>query len=145
VNDELLRVIQQQNPSSEHEPTGHEAAPPLTSSDIPLSQPGALFLLGAIIFSTVLYSRDTTKLPDITLFPAHAAIRRAFIGCDDRGGMAGIGSESEVIVDTVVGLGLWAIHTSVKGTPDGGMKHQIGDVGDGDDHFTQYLQVSFRV
>ncbi|KAH0559249.1 hypothetical protein GP486_004236 [Trichoglossum hirsutum] len=139
-DDELLRVIQQQNPNSEDESTGYEVAPPLAPSDIPLSQPGALFLLGARVFSTVLYSHDSTPSLEIQLFPAHAAVTKTFIGCDDRGGMTSIGSESVVMVDTVVGLGLWAFHTSIKDAQDGGTIHQIGDMGGGDDQFTQYLQ-----
>jgi Uncharacterised protein family, YAP/Alf4/glomulin len=130
-------VIQQQNLGSEDEPTGYEAEPPLAPSDIPLSQPGALFLLGARILSTVLYSRDSANLPEIPLFPTHAAITKVFIGCEDRGGMASIGTESEVIVDTAVGLGLWALRSSTKGV----QRTYIGDVGDDDDQFTQYLQV----
>jgi hypothetical protein len=137
-------VIQQQNPNSEDEPTGYEAAPPLAPSDIPLSQPGALFLLGARIFSAVLYSRDSTPSPEIQLLPTHATVTKTFIGCDDHGGMTSIGSEPEAIVDTIVGLGLWAFHTSVKDAQDGGTKHQIGDADDGDDQFTQYLQVRFH-
>jgi hypothetical protein len=135
-------VAQQQNLSSEDEPTGYEAEPPLAPSDIPLSQPGALFLLGARILSTVLYSRDSAPLPEIPLFPTHAAITKAFIGCDDQGGISSIGTESEVIVDTAIGLGLWALRDSTRGVQDSRTKPHIGDVDDGDGQFTQYLQVA---
>ncbi|KAH0535974.1 hypothetical protein FGG08_007131 [Glutinoglossum americanum] len=140
LDNELLRVIQEQDPTPGDELTGDEAAPPSAPSDIPLSRPGALFLLGARIFSTVLYSRDSTLLQEIPLYPTHASITKAFIGCDGRGGMASIGMESEVIVDTIVGLGLWACHTSIKASQDSGTRHQIRDVDDEDDQFTQYLQ-----
>ncbi|KAI9765716.1 MAG: hypothetical protein M1840_007149 [Geoglossum simile] len=139
-DDELLRVIQQKDLRSEDEPTGYEAEPPLAPSDIPLSQPGALFLLCARILSTVLYSRDSVHLPEIPLFPTHAAITKTFIGRDDRGGMASIGTESDVIVDTAVGLGLWVLRNSARGVQSGEKKPYIGDVGDDDDQFTQYLQ-----
>jgi hypothetical protein len=127
-DDELLNTLTQPIVEIERSDDG----PPSSPSDIPLSEAGSLFLLTSRTASAVLFG-SASILPPLFVFPDYAAITFKFIGQAEAGGASSIGTEPEAVIDAVLAAGLFAAHSG-----------KIGDVqSEGDEKFSQFLQVSF--
>jgi Uncharacterised protein family, YAP/Alf4/glomulin len=123
-SDELFDAIVDvaPEPAGQH---GREDDPPDDSNDIPLSKTGSLFLLCARKAGEALYGQQYTETQPIPIFPYHATILANFTGAASR---AAIGLEPEALIDSLLFLGLIALHTNdIGGIPP-------------DDDFNDYLQ-----
>lgn len=104
-----------------------EDDPPDKAIDIPLSRPGALYLLAASLCSPVLLgSNIEIAVPPI--FPMQANLIQIFIGTEDVGGPGSAGSEPEPVIDSIIALGLLAVAADGIGLPES------------DDQFMEHLQ-----
>ena len=98
---------------------------PSSPGEIPLSQAGSLFLVTALIFSSVLFGAKLSP-PALTIFPDHAKLVKHFIGT---GGPGLTGSEDLAVIDAILAIGLWLEQTN---------KFVSGPLED--EEFLEYLQ-----
>ena len=82
---------------------------PESAAEIPLSQPGSLFLIASTVASSGLSDSISHEIP-LEIVPHHRQIVDAFLGTDEVGGQCGIGQEPVAVLDAVVALGIWAFH-----------------------------------
>ncbi|KAI9801606.1 MAG: hypothetical protein M1825_003285 [Sarcosagium campestre] len=125
-SDDLLHTLLE--PAAPFEDSGDNDLPS-SPSEIPLSLPGSLFLLTSRVASSLLFSPNAAQL-SLSIFPDYATIMQRFVGAEEIGGMSGIGSEAEPLIDAALALGLWCMH-----------RDAWGDLkGTSDDRFNEFLQ-----
>jgi hypothetical protein len=120
---DLLEVVMDMAP----ELKGNERTeddPPSSPEEIPLSKTGSLFLLGARKAAETFYNQSINT-PPISIFPQHATLAKNFLGANTK---ANVGLEPDVLVDTLLFLGLQAIGANAVGEPES------------DEDFNEYLQ-----
>ncbi|KAI9663446.1 MAG: hypothetical protein M1829_006084 [Trizodia sp. TS-e1964] len=86
-----------------------EVPPPSSPVDIPLSKTGCLYLLAAVVIATFLFDSPAPDLISIS-FREFVVLTRHNIGRNEIGGMNGIGTEPEAIVDALLAIGRYSFH-----------------------------------
>ncbi|KAI9719907.1 MAG: hypothetical protein M1828_006037 [Chrysothrix sp. TS-e1954] len=102
--------------------------PPDSPEAISLSRIGSLVLLSQGVAEETANSQALGQRQSI--FPFHAKLLKVLVGLDEAGGITSAGTEPDMLIDSLLALGLGALE-----------KNQIGEPEE-DDDFTRYLQLT---
>ena len=118
---------------SPHDDDDDEDEYPSSASDVPLSNPGCLYLLSATLASALLFQAPAPSVQDLSIYPTYSSILSKVIGNPTS---PTIGTEPSALIDSVLFLGLYIFETSSSSSDATPLSDEVHD----DTAFTPTLQ-----